>query len=111
LQYEATGDPSNPSSYEAQLSAAVTDSTLIIIAGSDTSASVMSSVMSLLLRHPHVHRRLIEELEEAFSATDCDDRRIIEVEKLNNLHYLNAVMSVFFSLFSLRVFRFRFLTN
>jgi hypothetical protein len=54
----------------------------------------MSSVMSLLLRHPHAHRRLAEELEEAFPAIDCDDRRIIEVEKLQNLHYLNAVMSV-----------------
>ncbi|KAF5326171.1 hypothetical protein D9611_000819 [Ephemerocybe angulata] len=91
--YEATADPSNASSYEAQLSAAVTDSTLIIIAGSDTSASVMSSVMSLLLRHPHAHRRLIDELEEAFPTIDCDDRRIIEVEKLQKLHYLNAVIN------------------
>lgn len=91
--YEARADPSDTSSYEAQLSAAVTDSTLIIIAGSDTSASVMSSVMSLLLRHPHTHRRLIDELESAFPNIDCDDRRIIEVEKLPKLHYLNAVIN------------------
>ncbi|KAF6743654.1 cytochrome P450 [Ephemerocybe angulata] len=78
-----TADPSNASSYETQLS----------VAGSDTSASVMSSVMSLLLRHPHAHRRLIDELEEAFPTIDCDDRRIIEVEKLQKLHYLNAVIN------------------
>lgn len=70
---------------------------LAIVAGSDTTSSVLSNVFYYLLRHPTCHARLRAEIDEAFSSSSSGDGHgsesaVLEIDKLTNLSYLNAVM-------------------
>lgn len=68
---------------------------LAIVAGSDTTSSVLSNVFYYLLRHPTCHARLRAEIDEAFgsnSSGDGSESAVLEIDKLTNLSYLNAVM-------------------
>ncbi|KAJ7227446.1 cytochrome P450 [Mycena pura] len=67
----------------------VSNSVLAIIAGSDTSATVLANTFFFLLSHPESYKRLQSELDEAFP------RRVREptdAALLSSLPYLNAVI-------------------
>lgn len=64
-------------------------STLAIIAGSDTTASVMSNIFYYLMRYPRYFRRLQEEIDQKFSHPET-----AEGDQLARLSFLNAVMWV-----------------
>lgn len=64
---------------------------LAIIAGSDTTASVLSCIVYCLLRYPDYLKRLQEELDAAFPPSE---HAAIRMEQVVNLKLLNAIMSV-----------------
>ena len=75
---------------------------LAIVAGSDTTASVLSNAVYLLLSHPDQYELLRREVDEAFDAHDIMlDKRVFGEdgtidktysEELGGLAFLNAVM-------------------
>ncbi|KAF7378106.1 hypothetical protein MSAN_00234800 [Mycena sanguinolenta] len=67
----------------------VTNSVLAIIAGADTTATVLANTFFLLLSHPESYKRLQSELDEAFprGGTEPTDTVL-----LSRLPYLNAVI-------------------
>lgn len=80
-------------SVEEQFPIIVGNAILTIVAGSDTTASVMSSIICYLLCHPDVYKRLRDELDHAFPYVDADGVPVIETEKLSSLNLLNAVIN------------------
>lgn len=68
------------------------ESRLIIVAGSDTSSTVMAMTLFLLLQHPQVAQKLREELDAVFG-TDSDTT-ISDFAKLDKAcPYLNGVIN------------------
>ena len=72
------------------LSEVIADGTLAIVAGSDTTSSVLSNVFYCLLTHPEAYARLRAEVDNYYPS---------EEDALNTKHhadmpYLNAVMYV-----------------
>ncbi|KAJ7477012.1 cytochrome P450 [Mycena galericulata] len=67
----------------------VSNSVLAIIAGSDTSATVMSNTFFFLLSHPESYKRLQSELDEAFPV---GGKEPTDAAVLATLPYLNAVI-------------------
>lgn len=63
------------------------NSLLTIVAGSDTTASVLSNVFYYLMRDPKYYERLQAEIDEAVAGSQS-----IEADQLTNLGFLNAVM-------------------
>ncbi|KAL2266034.1 hypothetical protein VTJ83DRAFT_5386 [Remersonia thermophila] len=65
----------------------VENANILIIAGSETTATLLSGATFHLLTHPDKHGRLVREIRGAF-ATEAD----ITVTALGQLKYLNAVL-------------------
>ncbi|KXN90423.1 Cytochrome P450 67 [Leucoagaricus sp. SymC.cos] len=66
----------------------VQNSILAIIAGSDTTASVLSNAFYYLMLHPQYLMRLQAEINGAYAGSD-----FIDADSLTNLNYLNAVIN------------------
>ena len=66
----------------------MSDSVTAIVAGSDTTAAVLSSIMYCLLSNPSAYERLLAEVD-GFSLSG-EDR--VDAVHLPELHYLEAVM-------------------
>lgn len=65
----------------------VSNAISLLLAGSETSATVLSGTTFFLLRNPLVYRNLIDEIRTSFSsATD------INLDAVNRLHYMNACL-------------------
>lgn len=62
---------------------------LAIIAGSDTTATVMAAVFYFLLTHREIYQNLREEVDSAFPLGESDP---FNGAKLADMAYLNAVM-------------------
>jgi cytochrome P450 len=71
---------------------AISNAVLAIIAGSDTSATVLSNTFFFLLSHPEVYKRLQLELDKVFPP---GSKEPTDAAILSSLPYLNAVMYVF----------------
>lgn len=69
----------------------VSNALLIIVAGSDTTSSVLSNIIYFLISNPHDYARLRDEIDRAFPVADVDH---ITTDNLANLNFLNAVMYV-----------------
>ncbi|KAF7333636.1 hypothetical protein MSAN_02406600 [Mycena sanguinolenta] len=67
----------------------ISNATLAIVAGSDTSATVLSNTFFFLLSHPESYHRLQSEIDEAFPPGDKDPT---DTALLSNLPYLTAVI-------------------
>ncbi|KAJ7717068.1 cytochrome P450 [Mycena maculata] len=67
----------------------VSNSVLAIIAGSDTSATVLANTFFFLLSHPESYKRLQLEIDEAFPA---GSKEPTDAAILSSLPYLNAVI-------------------
>ncbi|KAJ7090898.1 cytochrome P450 [Mycena belliarum] len=67
----------------------VSNTVLAIVAGSDTSATVLANTFFLLLSHSESYKRLQLELEEVFPLGTTEPT---DAAKLSNLPYLNAVI-------------------
>ncbi|KAF7373203.1 Cytochrome P450 [Mycena sanguinolenta] len=67
----------------------ISNATLAIVAGSDTSATVLSNTFFFLLSHPESYDRLQSEIDEAFPPGDKDPT---DTALLSNLPYLTAVI-------------------
>lgn len=61
---------------------------LMLTAGSETTATLLSGASFLLMRHPDVTRKLQQEIRSAFAAYDE-----ITLERVNRLPYLIAVLT------------------
>ena len=61
---------------------------LAVIAGSDTTATVLTALFYYLLRHPAAYVRLREEVDATFP----DGQEPLDVTKLANMSWLNACM-------------------
>jgi hypothetical protein len=70
---------------------AVGNSILAIIAGSDTTATVLSNIFFYLLSNPESYARLQAEVDEAFPRGSKEPNN---APTLANMVYLNAVMCV-----------------
>lgn len=62
-----------------------------LIAGSDTTSNSTCALIFYVTRHPHVHKKLVAELDEAFSARGVEG--VIESEDARALPYLKACIS------------------
>ncbi|KAF8153962.1 cytochrome P450 [Crassisporium funariophilum] len=71
----------------------VSNALLAIVAGSDTSSSVMSSAIYLLLSHPETYKCLQAEVDEAFAAHGIPDLDVELASDAGSLAYLNAVLN------------------
>ncbi|KAF9528829.1 cytochrome P450 [Crepidotus variabilis] len=69
----------------------VSSSCLAIVAGSDTTSSVLSNIVYYLLREPKYLEQLRNELDAAFGVVDANGT--IKLEALASLPFLNAVIN------------------
>lgn len=60
----------------------------IVLGGSETTSTLLSGTIYLLLRNPHVMSRLLKEVRSTFSS-----EKEITIDSVNNLTYLIAVLS------------------
>lgn len=67
----------------------VTDAALAIVAGSDTTSSLLSNVVYCLLKSPQDYGRLRDEVDATFPA---DEGPPFDAAKLAAMPFLNAVM-------------------
>ncbi|KAJ7174134.1 cytochrome P450 [Mycena crocata] len=74
----------------------VTNAVTAIIAGSDTSATVLANIFFFLLSHPDSYKRLQSELDEAFP---LGNKEPTDAALLASLPYLNAVIKESMRLF------------
>ena len=89
-KYEATA---TDVPIEEKMDLILSDSLLTIVAGSDTTSTVLSATLCSLLSQPATSRKLREELDDAFKAIDpATGYPEIEIEKLLKLPYLSAVV-------------------
>jgi cytochrome P450 len=63
---------------------------LAILAGSDTTSSVLAALLYYLLLNPEVYNRLQEEVDSAFTAGD----EPLDAVKLSHMEWLNGCMCV-----------------
>lgn len=70
----------------------VSNVVLAIVAGSDTTSTVLAGIMYNLIRYPDYFKRLRKEFDEAFPPSE---RAVIEPDKLGSLELLNAIVFVF----------------
>ena len=67
----------------------LSDATTAVIAGSDTTAVVLSGMFYNLLQYPEAYKRLQQEVDQSFPPGGGD---AIDVSKLSEMVFLNAVM-------------------
>lgn len=84
-QSEATDEGSTAS----QLPLIASNVVLAILAGSDTTASVLSNIFYFLLTHPDDYNTLREEIDHAFP---LDAPETPQLDVVSKLSFLNAVM-------------------
>ncbi|KAH8684155.1 averantin oxidoreductase [Ilyonectria robusta] len=63
----------------------ILNSALFIVAGSETTASLLSGLLMWLLRTPHAYKKLTEEIRSAFESADE-----MNSQGLQNLPYMNS---------------------
>ncbi|KAL5527795.1 hypothetical protein ACEPAG_6596 [Sanghuangporus baumii] len=68
----------------------ISDGVLAIVAGSDTTATVISGLFYHLLQHPEDYMRLQEEVDQTFPPGGGD---AIDASKLSEMVFLNAVIN------------------
>lgn len=71
---------------------AVSDAIMAIVAGYDTTATVLTGILYYVIKNPHVYARLREELDEHFQKAGGDS---LNSSRLGELPYLSAVMFVY----------------
>ena len=62
-------------------------SEVIIIAGSETTATLLSGCFYFLLTHPHAYKRLVEEIRGTFR-----EEKDIKYDNVKNCKYMSAVL-------------------
>lgn len=67
----------------------ISDATLAIVAGYDTTASTLTGVLYHVIQHSNIYSRLRKELDVYFLT---DEGSSLDASKLGELPYLNAVM-------------------
>ena len=72
----------------------VANANLMVIAGSETTASILSGTTYLLLKHPRVMNKLLKEVRGSFTSADQ-----INSVNLSELQYINAVLDESFRLY------------
>ena len=70
----------------------VSESNLQIVAGSDTSAAALATIMLYLLTHPPVYAKLRAEVDSVVENTNLENTAIIQDAQVRNLPYLQAVI-------------------
>nr|KAK5449241.1 hypothetical protein LTR18_002330 [Exophiala xenobiotica] len=71
--------------YDLSQDEVVVNAALVIVAGSETTASSLDSLMNNLLRHPKIYAKLKQEIRTAFNSADE-----IKLEAAQNLSYMSA---------------------
>lgn len=71
----------------------ISDSVAAIVAGADTTSTVLGGIFYYLLTHRDVYERLQAEIDTAFPA---EEGYPLDTAKLTGMLYLNAVMCVLF---------------
>ena len=79
-----------PTPFEHLLS----DASLAVVAGSDTTSTVLGMVFFSILADPDIFTRLREEVDRYFPPEELGNP-ILDSAKLADMPYLNAVMCVF----------------
>ncbi len=69
----------------------ISDGVLAFVAGSDTTASVLSNIFWCLLRHPDVYKRLQAEVDAFYPPGENS----LDAKHIKDMYYLEAVMWVF----------------
>ncbi|USP76606.1 cytochrome P450 monooxygenase-like protein [Curvularia clavata] len=64
------------------------NSVLLLIAGSETTATTLSAATYLILRHPEIYAKVVDEIRSAFSSYED-----ITLDAVNNLRYTIACFS------------------
>ena len=64
------------------------DGLLALVAGSDTTATVVANIMYCLLRHPDVYKRLQAEVDKFYPPGEDS----LDSKHIKDMHYLEAVM-------------------
>ncbi|KZP14951.1 cytochrome P450 [Athelia psychrophila] len=90
LLNEDGSDANPPSPMEA-----ISDSVLVIIAGSDTTSTVLSSLFWFIMCNPTTYRRLQDEIDTVFPPGVI----ALDTSKHLDMHYLNAVINETLRLF------------
>ncbi|KAI9681735.1 MAG: hypothetical protein M1822_007087 [Bathelium mastoideum] len=72
----------------------VANANLMVIAGSETTATILSGTLFLLLKHPRAMNKLLEEVRGSFTSGDQ-----INSARLSELTYINAVLDESFRLY------------
>ena len=85
------GSEDKPESERPSYDQIESDSSLVLIAGSDTTATALGSLFFYLLSSPLAYRRLQDEIDENFPLADVDS---LESTRLAKLPFFNAVMYV-----------------
>lgn len=83
LNESGTDDAHAPS-----LTEVTSDSSLVIVAGSDTTSTVLSSLFWFLMCNPNIYRRLQDEVDSVFPPGE----NALDPSKHIHMNYLNAVM-------------------
>ncbi|XP_071732277.1 alkane hydroxylase MAH1-like [Rutidosis leptorrhynchoides] len=63
----------------------------LMIAGRDTTSSSLTWFLWLVMTHPHVEKRIIEEINETIPEFEVGKWRMFKAEETNKLVYLHAV--------------------
>ncbi|KAM0278019.1 hypothetical protein ACHAQH_005388 [Verticillium albo-atrum] len=66
----------------------VENSSILIVAGSETTATLLSGTTYYLLRHPEAYNKVVQEIRSAFKSEDE-----ITMLRVNNLQYMIAVLT------------------
>lgn len=72
----------------------VANANLMVIAGSETTATILSGTVYYLCTHPAVMQKLLEEVRTSFTASDE-----INIARISKLKYINAVIDESFRLY------------
>ena len=68
----------------------ISDGLLALVAGSDTTATVVANTMYELLRHPDIFKRLQAEVDKFYPPGEDS----LDAKHIKDMHYLEAVMCV-----------------
>lgn len=72
----------------------VANANLMVIAGSETTATILSGTIYYLCTHPRVMQKLLDEVRGSFESSDQ-----INIARISQLKYINAVIDESFRLY------------
>lgn len=72
----------------------VANANLMVIAGSETTATILSGTIYYLCTHPRVMQKLLDEVRTSFESSDE-----INIARISGLKYINAVIDESFRLY------------